>query len=187
MLEAIIVGLIILVIMAAKRRKFRKYLRGTIDDQLSIGTLSTKDAALAALAGVVNERTFVSSIKASWALTDWTVTAADGPIVVGIAHGDYTAAEIEEWLENSGGWNEGDLVAQEIAKRKIRRVGVFATSGVTATDTDVLEEGRQITTKCGWILLQGQTLSIWAYNMGESAPATGAIVRVQGHANLWPK
>ncbi len=184
---AVITGFIALAKRGRGKRKFTKYLRGTIDDQLAIGTLSTKDAAIAALAGVVNERTFVSSIKASWSLTDWTQTATDGPILVGIAHSDYTAAEIEEWIENSGGWNEGDLVAQEIAKRKIKRIGVFQTANSDLIGTAVLEEGRLITTKCKWILLQGQTLNIWAYNMGESAPATGSIVRVAGHANLWPR
>ncbi len=187
MYEILIVALVIILMAKARKRRYQKYLKGTIDDQLSIGTLSTKDVAKADFAGVVNERTWCSSVKASWALTDWTVTAVDGPLVVGVAHSDYTDAEIEEWIENSGGWDEGNLQSQEIAKRKIRRVGVFATSGVTATDTDVLNEGRPITTKCGWMLLQGQTVAMWAYNMGESAPAAGAIVRVQGHANLWPR
>ncbi len=187
MLEILVVLIAMLVMARKPRRKFRRYLRGTIDDQLAIGTLSTKDAAIAAMSGVVNERTYVSSVKATWALTDWTQTAADGPITVGVSHSDYTAAEIEEWIENSGGWNEGDLVAQEIAKRKIRLVGTFMTANSDLIGTALLADGRQITTKCGWILNQGQTLNVWAYNNGESAPATGSIVRVNGHANLWPR
>jgi len=67
---------------------------------------------------VVVESTWISSIKATWALSNFTSVTNVGPIMVGIAHSDYSATEIEEFIENANSWNEGDQVAQEVAKRR---------------------------------------------------------------------
>ncbi len=169
-----------------RARKFRRYLKGSIDEELSLTTLAAKAVAAGNMDETVNERTWCSSVKATWAMQRYTRGLDDGPILCGLAHADYTAAEIEEWIENTGSWNEGDLVNQEVAKRKIRRVGVFDAPD-DANSPAVLNEGRAIRTKTGWILNQGETLKIWAYNMGSSALATTVpLVIVQGHANLWP-
>ena len=172
---------------AARRRKFRKYLKGQVDHNLALGTLGAKTVIRTNVGDTVNERTFVSSARLSWSMDNYTKAATDGPILVGIAHGDYTAAEIEGWLENSDSWNEGNLVQQEISKRKIRLVGTFE-SPVDSAAASRLNDGKPITTKLGWILLQGQTISVWAYNLGSSAiGTTDPNVRAQGHANLWPQ
>ncbi len=170
-------------------RKFQKYIRGAIDERFALGTLAADTVIGSNFGGTVNERTFVSSIVALWSMDQFTPNSDDGPIIAGIAHLDYTDVEIEEWVENeTGGWNEGDLVAQEIGKRKIRRVGVFSSQALTANESAVLNDGREIRTKCKWILLQGQTVKAWAYNAGSSALATtDPTMHVQGHANLWPR
>ncbi len=172
-----------------RNRKFRKYLRGNVDETLNLGTLAATTLVGANFDESVNERTYLSSLKAIHTLDLLTQAAGQGPIMVGVAHSDYSDAEIEAWIENTGSWDEGDLVNQEIAKRKIRRVGVFDPQGEdTTVATVALNEGRPITTKCGWILLQGQTLKQWAYNLGTAALATtNPSYRVQGHANLWPR
>ncbi len=152
-----------------------------------LGTLAAKDAILQAVGDTVKERTWVSSVRALWTLAAFTKSTSDGPIMVGLAHSDYTAAEIEEWIENSDSWDEGNLVQQEIAKRKIRMVGVFLNP-VDEAASSRLNEGKPVTTKCGWILNAGQTLSIWGYNMGGSPLATtDPTVQAFGHANLWPR
>ncbi len=164
-----------------------KYIRGDMDEQLSLGTLAAKTAVKGNFDQTVNERTFVSSVVATWALSEFTKSSGDGPILVGLAHSDYSAAEIEAVIENAGSWNEGDLVAQEVGARKIRRIGIFATPDDEA-QTVVLNDGRPIKSKLGWTLLQGQTLAQWAYNLGTSALATTApTLNTQGHANLWPR
>ncbi len=171
-----------------KGRKYRRYLRGKLDLALALGTLSSDDVIIQAMSETVNERTWVSSLKSTWILAD--LTLGEGPITVGIAHGDYTAAEIEEFLENAGSWNEGDLVAQEIAKRKIRIVGTFSGSEGSptgATFAEALNEGMPVSTKCGWILNQGETIDVWAFNKSGGNLTTGGIVRLEGHVNLWPQ
>ena len=174
---------------ARRRRKYRKYLRGNIDSSQALGALASNSLVLATLGSVVEERTFISSILANWSLKDLPVVVSDGPVIVGLAHSDYTAAEIEEWIENTGGWSEGNKVSQEIAKRNIKIVGVFSEFGADAAlaQTAVLQDGKQILTKLKWILTTGQTIDIWAYNASASALTTGAQLHVFGHANLWPK
>ncbi len=188
-LPSILLSVALLISLAKhpRRRKFRKYIRGVVDEQLGIGTLAARTLVLVPFDEAVNERTFVSSIIATWSLRNATPTTDVGPLLVGVAHSDYSAAEVEAYIEATGTWDEGDLVQQEVMKRKIRIVGTFfIPSGPNAQDT--LNEGKKIRTKCGWISNQGQTLDVWAYNLGQAAFATTAPeVILNGHANLWPR
>ncbi len=172
------------------RRKMGRYIRGEVDEEMSIGTLASKDVAIAVFDETVNERTFISSLVATYALLNRTPGSTVGPLMVGVAHSDYTSAEIEAWIESTGSWNEGDLVqSREVGRRLIKKVGVFPDDGGAAVSVaSVLNDGKPIKTKLGWILLQGQTLNAWAYNLGSSPYATTVpLVHIQGHANLWPR
>jgi len=169
------------------RKKFRKYLRGNIDHKLPLDVLAANTLVGNNIADTVVDTTWVSSVKAAWTLAEFTPAAGDGPILVGIAHSDYSDAEIEAFVENiTGSWDAGDLVSQEIARRKIRVVGTFPSPD-TSVATIVLNDGRQLTTKAGWSLSEGDTIRIWAYNTGDSSLTAGSAVRVNGHANLWPQ
>ncbi len=172
-----------------RRRKYRRYLKGAIDEDFQLGTLATKALVAQVVGDTVTETTWLSSILCTWALSEFTVAAGDGPIIVGIAHSDYSATEIEEWIESTDSWNEASLVEKEISSRKIRQVGVFqAPPGGSGLGATYLNDGKPIRTKCGWILSTGQTIDLWAYNMGDSALATtDPQVSVNGHANLWPR
>ena len=175
-------------LMAKKttRRKFRRYIKGNIDDQVSIGTLAGRTLVSSGSDEQVSERTYASSLIASWSLKEVTNVANCGPLLVGFAHADYSSAEIEEVIENAASWDEGDLIAQEIAKRKVRIVGTFGNTG-SATSWDVLNEGRPIKTKMGWILTTGDGIRFWAYNLGTAAFATTVPeLDIQGHVNLFP-
>ncbi len=165
-----------------------RYLRGNIDAVQPLATLGPVSLAKLDLSDTVSERTLISSIVATWSLNGWTPVTDAGPIVFGVAHSDYTATEIEEWMETGGMWAEGNKVSQEISRRKIRRIGVLQTPAA-AEDSFVFNDGRPQKTKLNWILLGGQTLSTWAYNTGAAAVsgATGADVRANGHVNLFPK
>lgn len=169
-------------------RKFRRYLKGKIDERLVITSLTTLDVTVEAVDDTVVEPAWLTSVKATYALAAWTPVLNAGPIVIGVSHSDYSAAEIEEWIENSGSWNQSDLVNQEIAKRKIRQIGVFQPEVASASTVVTLADGRMITTKCGWLLSEGMTVKFWAYNSGtvDVSAATAASVNIQGHANLWP-
>ncbi len=170
---------------ARKRRRFRRYLRGNINLDIALSTLVGNSGVSKDASDNVQEKAWLSSVKLSWAMDDLTDAAGEGPVLCGVAHSDYLLAEIEEWIENTGSWSEGDLPAQEIARRKIRQVGIF-NSEVGNLGTVVLNDGRPITTKCGWVLQSGETVRMWWYNTGGNTLTNGAIGHVNGHANLWP-
>ncbi len=167
--------------------KRRSYLRGAINHKLALTALAAKVVVGSSIADTLTNKVWLSSVKATWTLNNVTEIADAGPIVVGVAHSDYSDAEIEAWIENTSSWETKDKVGQEVARRKIRRVGVFRTPNIALGDS-VLNEGRLVNTKCGWMLEIGQTLKVWAYNSGGANVATTVpALRVEGHANLWPK
>lgn len=184
-------GVALAILLAAHkgkpRRKYRRYLRGAIDLKVDVGTLAAQTLAAQVNGDTVDEKTWLSSIVATWSIGDVTPTAGVGPLVVGIAHSDYTAAEIEAFIENADSWQEGDKIAQEVARRKIKIVGKFPRIGATANAVTVLNDGKPIHTKCNWMLTSGQTFDLWIYNQGDVAYATtDPDVSIVGHANLWP-
>ncbi len=169
------------------KRKYRRYIRGAIQHDLDLGTLGANVLTSENLSSTITEQSWLSSVKATWALSDFTNAVGDGPILVGVAHSDYSSAEIEAWVENTGSWDFGNKIQQEIGRRKIRQVGSFLSSVADSQGIAVLNDGKPITTKCGWLLQTGQTVKIWAYNSGDSALATtDPDLTVVGHANLWP-
>ena len=175
--------------MAKKKGGSRrtKYLRGNVDESALLTSLAGEDVTETVFDDSVIERTFISSMVAAWSLSNFTPVTDCGPIMVGVAHNDYSAADIENWIENSGAWDEGDLVSQELAKRKIRMVGIFPIPA-SAAETVVLNDGQPIRTKLGFILNAGLTLNLWCYNLGTATVQTTVPkVRCQGWANLWPK
>ncbi len=170
------------------RRKFRRYLKGRVDFELSLGTLAGNDVLSGAETNVLTESAWLSSVKCTWSLIDFSTGTQDGPLWVGVAHSDYSDAEIEAWIEEGASWDVGDVVAtREVNRRLCRQVGVFQNLSTNAAGSDALNMGRPITTKCGWMLNTGQTVRFWVYNSGSGALATGAFVHINGHANLWPR
>lgn len=172
---------------ASRKRPYGKYLKGIIDEQMALGTLAALTLVAQPIDEVVDKKTLISSVKLVWSLKEFTPVAGAGPILIGVAHSDYTAAEIEEVIENANSWNEGDLVAQEVAKRKIRIIGSFYGAAQDLGGV-VMNDGKPITTKLNWMLQEGQTLDVWAYNTGTAAlSTTDPKVRAYGHANLWSR
>lgn len=170
-----------------RKRRFRPYLKGQIQNSLALSTLGGRAAVSGDVTDTVTEKAWLSSVKATWSLAKFIAGTDDGPIQIGLAHSDYTTAEILEWINQTASWDQGDRIGQEIAKRQIRRVGVFDTPpDLGVADTVVLNDGKPITTKCGWQLKTAESVKIWAFNQGSSAIATGAVVLSNGHANLWP-
>ncbi len=174
-----------------KRRRMGRYIKGNVSEQLPFPALAALDVASTDFDSVVQERTLVSSIVSTYSLAGYTPLDTIGPIECGIAHGNYTAAEIEAYLEDNGTWDEGDLISQEVGKRKIRRIGTFPQHDDDTSPEDdivVLNDGKPIKTKLNWILTQGETLQLWVYNSGATAVGgTSPDLFMTGHVNLWPQ
>ncbi len=173
--------------MARKpRRKFRRYIRGNIDERQALATLAAATGVKNSIDDSVDDSTWASSVEALWSVTGITDGDNIGPIMVGYAHSDYTLAEIEEWIERSVSWSEANLIEREISQRKIKRIGMFRNPD-TPGQAALLNEGRMVKTKLGWVLNEGQTIALWYYNVGTAAFASSIPdVHTQGHVNLWP-
>jgi len=190
MLEILVIAIAVgvLALLMAKhgrrRRGMGRYVKGNVDEDFALGTLAANTAILES-SDVVGERTRITSLDCIYALADFTQADNSGPIEVGFAHSDYSLAEIEEFLELTTSWNEGDLIDKEVSSRLIRRVGIFHQE--TSGGNSVLNEGRSIKTKLNWILNAGQGLNFWCYNQGGVAVGTtDPNCHIVGHANLFP-
>ncbi len=116
------------------------------------------------------------------------LTNPQGPIVFGVAHSDYTDAEIEEVIENTASWDEGNKVQQEVAKRLVRTIGTMVGTELAGVSDVKFNKGVPVKTKLNWILTTGDTLRLWGYNKSDGAlSGTAPIIRANGHANLWPQ
>ncbi len=167
------------------RRKFSRYIRGNLDENLQLVTLAAKTLVSDVTDEQVDGKTRVSSIDATYSLDG--VTAPQGPFLFGVAMSDYTDAEIEAVIENTGSWNEGDLINQEIAKRKVRIIGTLQLDSGAAGTTDYkFNNGKMIKTKLNWMLTAGDRLRFWVYNLaGSAVSTTDPAFRVNGSVNLW--
>ncbi len=169
------------------RRRRGRYLKGSVDEQLDLSTLAPATLISVDFDEAVNERTLISSIVYDASMKGFTPATDVGPIMVGVAHGDYSDPEIEAVIENLGSWNEGNKISQEISKRLVRILGIFPSPS-SALDSVNLNDGLTKKAKLNWILLQGQSLTYWAYNLGQAAVATtDPRLQLSGHANLWPR
>lgn len=164
------------------------YMRGNVNEHIDVFSLAAETLLSAAFDETVTERALISSLVASWAFSFSTPTVNAGPYRVGVAHSDYTSAEIEEWIEATATWDVAEkLVSKEIGRRLIREVGVLHAAALV-TQVVTLNDGKPIRTKLNWILNTEQTIRVWIYNMGSAASAAEtAILQVEGYANLWQK
>ncbi len=181
---SVLAATLFVLLAARKGRRRRKrvfLLKGAIDKTVALSTLALGDVISDVVQDSVTETAFAISCELVWSLRE--VTVGEGPIQVGLAHSDYSDAEIEEYLENTGSWEIGDLVQREIAGRKVRIVGSFDASFADQS----LNEGQPIKTTLKWMLATGQTLRVWAWNKSAASPlTTGALVVVSGHVWLRP-
>ncbi len=143
-------------------------------NQQALGTLPAADLAGEDLVLASDNEYRVISITTDWNLVNHT--PGEGPITVGYAHGDYTDTEIEEWYEGQNDILRGDKIAAEISQRFIRRAGMF--SGVAASET--LNDGRSIKTRLNWVIAEGKTVRMWAYNGDVNALTTGTVLTCSG-------
>ncbi len=191
MMAIAIIGIVLLALALAKHgkggrgRNFRRYVSGSIDFDLGLTALAAKTLVGAVFSETVVDTTRVGSIKATYTLSDKTAGANIGPIICGVAHGDYTDAEVEEWIEQAGSWDIGNKQTAEVRGRLIRQIGVFDdVSGPTVSAR--LNDGKPLTTRLNWVLSEGDGLRFWAYNTGNAAIATTVPnLHVFGKANLW--
>ncbi len=83
----------------------------------------------------------------------------EGPITVGLAHGDLSVVEVAE-ADDASLTDPDDIIQRERARRPVRRVGKF--SGATAREN--LNHGVNIRRKIGFSVGDGHSMIAWARN-----------------------
>ncbi len=119
------------------------------------------------------------SIKGNFDMVGHTV--GEGPLIFGVALGDYSDAEIEQCIEAQGGIDVADLVTQEAANRFVRQLGSFSGGEVAGEYND----GRPVKARLNWAVPIGQNLKLWVYNEDAGALTTGTIISFTG--DMWVK
>ncbi len=163
--------------MANKPKRRSGFRRLPFQHNMVLLTPATGTVVKGDFAQTVDDKMWFISAELVWGLQ--ALTPGEGPITVGLAHGDYSATEIEEFIEASASWDAGDKVSQEQRRRKIRIVGMF--SGEVADE--VLNNGNPIKTYLGMSIEEGETVATWAYNQSGGTLTTGAALRINGGLN----
>ncbi len=153
---------------------------GEINQELALGTLASNTLISTTFGASPEQENFLISCKMTISMENHT--AGEGPLWIGVAHEDYTDSEIEATLEQTGSWNSPDLIAQELSKRKIRRIGILHGNDAS----EAMNQGMPIKTKCLWRNGEQDTLKGWVYNRSTDPMTTGTLVKFNGQAFLRP-
>ncbi len=168
------------------RRRRRFNLRQVrINSSLSIGALASADVIAGAITNAPTDPLRFISVELAYGITELQ-NLADDTFAFGLAHGDYSAAEIEECLESGASMDLGDKIAQERSNRLVRQIGqISSTAGSTTGEGLPFNAGVPVKTKLNWLMSIGDTLQIWVRNNSGTVYTTGASLSVAG--KLWVK
>ncbi len=143
---------------------------------LALSTLGSKVLISGTLSNATDEKCRWTSIDAAYSMSGLTTT--EGPIAFGVAHPDYSDAEIEESIEAFGAMTLEDKVANERANRLVRLIGVLSE------EETAFRGGQMVKTRLNWMLATGEQPKFWAYNLNAGALTTGAALHVAGWLNI---
>ncbi len=169
--------------MPRKRRMNLRKVR--INSSLTIGALASADVVSGVVTNAAADKLRFISLLASYGISD-VGAVVDDSFAFGVAHSDYTAAEIEECLEAGGSINLGDKIAAEQANRLVREIGTINPSGSsTAAAGIAFNDGKPVKTRLNWLMAAGDQLQLWVRNNSGNVYTTGAALSISG--DLWVK
>ncbi len=168
----------------AKRRRRRGgkgFVAIPIDGTLNLLTLAGATTILVdAFPAALEEDFYAISMDLNAQIINLTAGEGD-PMTCGLAHGDYTAAQVEENLELTF-LGPGSKLEQERSRRLVRKAGIFLSEVVNHTTMRLFGKtgSGQVRTKLKFVIQNGKNLSIWVHNKSGSALTTGSSLRFQG-------
>ncbi len=162
-------------LMAKKRsRRFPRNMRVVqISSSSAIGALAAADVVVNAVTNTASGKMRFTSVTARYGVSGGT--SPEGPVIFGLAHSDYTAAEIEECLEAGGSIDLGDKIAREQANRLVRRIGI-----IDMDPNAIFNDGKPVKTKLNWLMAVGDQLSLWIFNKDQVTLTTGGLLTIDG-------
>ena len=157
-----------------RRRRDKNFVAIPYSASLALSTLVNNSAlAIALMSAVFGEDIYIVSID--WLVSIRTLTAGEGPLVFGFAHGDLSVGEITEALDAEV-INPDDIIAKERARRPVRRAGIFSALSTEET----LNNGN--ITRAKILFSVGETFNInaWVRNQSGGTLTTGAVFEIMG-------
>ncbi len=164
--------------MARKNVNSRNFAVGNLSSSVTLLTLDDNTVKEGDLGESTLSGYRVISIDGTWSIHD--LTPGEGPIDFGVAHSDYSVAEILQALSSNAGWAPTDLIEMEQSRRLVRLIGTF--SGQDANET--FNDGKPKRTKLRWPFRANQNMVMFAVNRSGAALTTGAVLEVAGKAYL---
>ncbi len=166
-----------------RRRRSFNLRKVRVAETIGITALAAGDVITGFLTNAGTDPYRLMSIDCSYSVVNLGDQIDDGQ-EFGVAHSDYTAAEVEECLESQAAIDLGDKVAQEQSNRLVRSIGRMSGLGATGGGR-VFADGRPVKTKLNWHMSTGDQLNAWIRNGSGIVYTTGAALSIQGH--VWVK
>ncbi len=117
------------------------------------------------------------------------LTAGQGRgLVLGIASGDFSAAEIEEALEVNGPTNRGQQIENERAMRNVRILGVADPNDPASTQVvfrDINTNAPMMISKHRWTYSNPSGWDWFVYNLGGSLTTGATVQLIAKHFGVW--
>ncbi len=144
-----------------------------VEDESVLGTLANVTVLRSGLTNLSDDFWFQAA-DLSFTMDDHT--GGEGPLVVGIAHGDLSVVEIKECLEAKP-TNRGDIVTREQARRPVRVLGQF--DGGAASEK--LYDGQLRRYPVKMYVAEGVELNMFTFNRSGGALTTGTRIITEGY------
>ncbi len=145
---------------------------------VAVGALAALDVTAGAITNAAADKIRFISLIAAWSWSDISA-ALDDSMEFGVAHSDYSAAEIEEALEAGGSLDLGNKVEQERANRLVRSIGIMSNEGAAQGGAQ-FNDGKPVKTRLNWLMSAGDTLSMWMRNGSGAVYTTGSTLVCSG-------
>ncbi len=156
--------------------------RVRIATEFAIGALAAKDVISGAMTNVTSDKTRFISLDCSWGISNHAATIDDG-YAFGVAHSDYSSAEIEECLEAGASMDLGDKIAQEQANRLVREIGQISGLGNVVSEGIPFNDGKRVKIRLNWLMSEGDSLAVWVRNASGAVYTSGTTLVASG--DLW--
>ncbi len=165
-----------LALLAARKRRRRRGGRLValpFNTQLALSTLGDETIVEVDLTTVLAEDFFAISCDLAVSVDGNTTT--ENPLEFGVAHGDYTVAELKEYV-NANLTDPSDKIAQEHSRRLVRRFGTFSATDVNWSPNNGMEKRIPLRFSIG----DGKSLIGWCMNHSGAGMNTGTIITFTG-------
>ncbi len=153
----------------------------------ALGSVTAK--SVVAFAGPVLQEDFrILKSEVVALVQGFTTTEGEG-LLLGIANGELSAAEIEESIEAAGPLDRNDRVQDERAMRNVKIFGTLRKAGVDGETHGQFENdngGYLMTMKHRWTYSNPEGWDWFIYNLSNGTITTGATLQlVATHYGVW--